>query len=73
MVDERPRFLNDGFDRTERAEFVESFLDNGGAIVAASPTVDRDGEGSGDTWSMVSETSDFGVSAGENFGALSIT
>lgn len=73
MVDERPLLLKDGFDRTERAEFVESFLDSAGATVAASPTVDLDGEGSGETWSSASDTSDFGVSDGVNFGALSMT
>lgn len=54
MVDERPLFLKEGFDRTERAEFVESFRNSGGtleAVEAASPTVERDGEGSGETWS----------------------
>jgi hypothetical protein len=73
MVDERPRFLHDGLDRTERAEFVESFRNRCGVLVAASPTVERDGDGSGETWSWPSEISEFGVSAGGNFGPLSIT
>lgn len=52
MVDERPLFLKEGFDRTERAEFVESFRNSGGTLEdAASPTVERDGEGRGETWS----------------------
>lgn len=74
MVDDRPRFLNDGFDRTERAELVESFRNSGGTLEAgASCTVDRDGEGSGEIWSWLSECSDFGVSTGGNFGPLSVT
>lgn len=69
MVDERPRFLKEGLDRTERAEFVESFRNSGGTFEeATNPTVERAGEGSGETWSWPSEGSDFGVSAGGNFG-----
>lgn len=74
MVDERPLFLKEGFDLTERAEFVESFRNSGGtleAVEAARPTVERDGEGSGETWSWPSEVSCFGVSTGGNFGRLS--
>lgn len=74
MVDERPRFFKEGLDRTERAEFVESFRNSGVTFEeAASPTVERDGEGSGETWSWPSEVSDFGVSAGANFGRLFTT
>ena len=51
MVDDRPRFLKEGLDRTELAEFVESFRNSGDTVEAASPTGDRDGEGSAVTWS----------------------
>lgn len=47
----------------DRAEFVELFRKSGGALGPASPTEDRDGDGSGETWSC-SEPFDFGVSVG---------
>lgn len=50
IVDDLPRPpLWEGLDRTERAEFVESFRSSGGAPDAGSPTEERDGEGRGET------------------------
>lgn len=72
IVDDLPRPLWEGLDRIERAEFVESCRNSGGVPAAAKPTEDREGEGRGETRSISSEASDFGVSAGGNRGPLSI-